>query len=297
MLITAGNLGILFEGFKANFKSGFDGAPSHYGRIATTIPSNTREETYAWLGQIPRLREWLGDRYVKGLVAHGYKVKNRDFELTLGVSRNDVEDDQYGVMAPLFAEMGRSSREQPDELVFALLKQGASTPCYDNQNFFDTDHPVEIDGVVQSVSNFQNGAGPTWYLLDSSRPLKPLIFQERKKPELVAVTDPSDASVFSRNEFLYGVHARHNVGFGLWQTAYASKGDLTPANYAAARQAMQTLRGDEGRLLGIRPDLLLVPPELEAAGRKIVSNALGEGGATNEWAGTAEIIVSPWLAE
>lgn len=297
MQITNGNLEVLFGGFKANFKTGFDGAPSHYSQVATTVPSGTREENYAWLGQIPRLREWIGDRHVKRLILHGYKIANRDFELTLSVPANDIEDDQYGVWAPLFEEMGRSAREQPDELVFDLLKQGASTLCYDGQNFFDTDHPVEKDGETVSVSNFQAGAGPTWYLLDTSRPLKPLIFQERKKPVLVSRDDERDSNVFDRREFLYGVHARHNVGFGLWQTAYASKAALTPANYAAARTAMHTLRGDENRLLGIRPNLLLVPPELESDGRKIVSNALGEGGVTNEWAGTAEIIVSPWLAE
>jgi phage major head subunit gpT-like protein len=44
------------------------------------------------------------------------------------------------------------------------------------------------------------------------------------------------------------------------------------------------------------PDLLIVPPSLESAARKIVVNELGSGGETNEWAGTARVLVSPWLA-
>lgn len=194
--------------------------------------------------------------------------------------------------------MGRSGHEQPDELVFALLAAGFTTECYDGQYFFDTDHPVlNQAGEQVSVSNMQAGASPAWYLLDTSRAVKPLIFQEREKPEFQSCDGPGDHNVFSRDEYLYGIRARHNVGFGFWQLAFASKAELTPENYAAAREAMQTMRGDEGRLLGLRPNTLVVPPSLESKARKIVSSALTAEGGTNEWAGTATPIISPWLAE
>ena len=43
--------------------------------------------------------------------------------------------------------------------------------CYDGQNFFDTDHPVGEQGSQETVSNVQTGAGPAWYLLDTTRPV------------------------------------------------------------------------------------------------------------------------------
>jgi phage major head subunit gpT-like protein len=58
---------------------------------------------------------------VKNLAAHSYKIANRDFEQTITVPRNDIEDDQYGVFGPMFEEMGRSAAEFPDELVFGLM--------------------------------------------------------------------------------------------------------------------------------------------------------------------------------
>lgn len=297
MLINAANLALLFQGFNAAFNKGWEGAATDYAKIAMTVPSQTRTQTYGWLGQVPRLREWLGDRVIKSLAAHGYTIANKKFELTLSVSRDDISDDQYGIFAPLFQDMGRAGREQPDELVFALLAAGFTTACYDNQNFFDEEHKVLAKGGQEVlVSNMQAGAGEAWYLLDTSRAVKPIIFQEREKPEFQSCDNPHDYNVFSRDEYLYGIRARHNVGFGFWQLAFASKADLTPENYAAAREAMQTMRGDEGRLLGIRPDTLVVPPSLESKARKIVSSALTDAGGTNEWAGTATPIISPWLA-
>lgn len=297
MLVSQPNLDILFRGFSASFTKGFDGAPSDYAKVAMTVPSQTREQNYGWLRQLPKMREWLGDRVVHSLVADGFKIVNRKFELTISVARDDISDDQYGIFGRLFEDMGRSAREQPDELVFGLLANGFSTQCYDGQYFFDSDHPVIGDnGETVSVSNVQAGTGPAWYLMDTSRALKPVLFQEREKPLFQRQDDESHPNVFSRDEFLYGIRARHNVGFGLWQLAYASKAELTPESYAAARLAMQTMRGDEGRLLGIRPDTLVVPSELEGAARKIVSNSLTESGGTNEWAGTATPIVTPWLS-
>ncbi len=298
MLINAPNIALLFKGFNTAFNKGWEGAVTDYSKIAMTVPSHTRSKTYGWLGQVPRLREWIGDRHIKSLSAHGYTIENKKFELTIKVSRDDISDDQYGMFGPLFQDMGRSGREQPDELVFALLAAGFTTSCYDGQSYFDADHPVlDKAGNEVSVSNVQAGAGDAWYLLDTSRAVKPIIFQEREKPEFQSCDNPTDFNVFSRDEFLYGIRARHNVGFGFWQLAFASKADLTPENYAAARQAMQTMRGDEGRLLGIRPDTLVVPPSLESKARKIVSSALTAEGGTNEWAGTATPIISPWLAE
>ena len=56
------------------------------------------------------------------------------------------------------------------------------------------------------------------------------------------------------------------------------------------------MKGDYGRPLGIKPNLLVVPPALESAGRKILNSENASGGETNEWKGTAELLVVPWLA-
>ena len=149
---------------------------------------------------------------------------------------------------------------------------------------------------MSQVSNFGGGAGTAWYLLDTSRAVKPIIWQPREDYEFVALTRPDDAHVFVLDQFLYGVRARVNAGFGLWQMAYASRQTLNAANSAAARAAMMSLRADGGRPLGIRPTVMIVPPSLEEAALGILNTEFGASGASNVWRGTAEVIVAPWLA-
>lgn len=299
MIINEANLKTLYVAFKAAFSGGFAGVTPLYTRVAMVVPSTTGSEEYGWLGLLPKMREWLGDRVVNSIKAHGYSIKNKPFELTIGVPRTAVEDDQYGVFTPLMTELGRSAAENPDDLVFSLLKNGTSEPCYDGQYFFDTDHPVvAADGTSASQSNWDDngGAGTAWYLLDTSRAIKPLVFQDRKKPNFVAKTAETDDVVFSGGQYVYGVDSRCNVGFGLWQLAYGSRKDLTEDNLIAAYTAMTSRLGDGGRPLGVKPTILLVPPALEWAARKLVNATTLANGADNVLKGVVSVETSPYLA-
>lgn len=297
MLINGTTLKSLGVGFSAAYQRGLGRAPSQRNLIATTVPSSTKENEYGWLGKFPKMREWLGDRVINQMSGTGYAIKNKPFEVTIEVDRDDIEDDNIGFYAPLFEEMGLSTETHPDELVWPLLKAGFTTNCYDGQYFFDTDHPVlDENGQIVSVANTDGGAGTPWFLIDDTRALKPIIFQERKKPQFIAKDNPEDENVFMRKKFLYGVDARYNVGYGFWQYAWGSRQALNAANYATARAALSGMKGDYGRPLGIRPTLLVVPPALESAALKIVNNELGANGETNEWKGTAKVEVVPWLA-
>lgn len=293
--INATLLANLFTGFKTSFQGGFAGVTPDWSKIATLITSSTATEDYAWLEAWPRIREWLGERLVKQLSASKYSITNRDFETTVGVKRNDIMDDRLGIYGPMFTELGRSVAAFPDELIFALLAAGFTTLCYDGQNFFDTDHVVGQGADAATFSNHGGGAGTPWYLLDTSRSLKPLIYQERQPFAFTGLDKPDDVNVFMRKEFIYGSDGRCNVGFGFWQMAFGSKQDLNAANYEAARAAMASITDEAGKSLGVKGNLLVVPGTLEGAGRRLLVNSMNAAGATNEWAGSAELLVAPWL--
>jgi phage major head subunit gpT-like protein len=285
MIVNTENLHSLFVGFSAAFKAAFESTPAHVEKLAMMVKSSTSEELYAWLGQFPGLREWIGDRHIKGISAHSLRIVNRKFESTIEVPREKIEDDQYGVFSPLVSEVGRNARVHPDLLIFELIQSGFTELGYDGQPFFDTDHPVK-DGVV---SNVQAGGETPWYLLDLSKAVRPFIFQERMPYDLTRVDRPDDDHVFMKDSYLFGVRARVNAGFGLWQLAFGSKAALDGENYEAARTAM----------MGLSPTHLLVPPSLEGAGRRLLNSQLKEtesGSVSNEWAGSAELIVTPYLS-
>lgn len=297
MIVNRASLNDMFRGFQLLFGAAFATADSQYQRVAMTVPSMTGEEKYAWLGKMPRFREWVGDRVFNSLRTSDYTVKNKKWENSVEVERTDIEDDKFGIYSPLLQMLGSEAKTHPDELVFSLMGSGFNSLCYDGQYFFDVDHPLELaDGSLGVWSNFGGGSGTAWYLLDVRKPIKPFIFQDRKPYKLVAMQDDQDEVVFTRDVFRYGVDARNNVGFGLPQLAYASKQALDITTYAAARASMGSLKGDKGKPLAIQGTLLVVPPALEKAALDVIKAQRGVSGADNVMAGTAEVLVSPWLA-
>lgn len=296
MIISRGNLTTLFVAFKATYAGAFGQAASQYGLVATTVPSSTSAEEYGWMGQLPNVREWLGDRVVNGITSSGYTIKNRAFELTVGVPRPAIEDDQYGVYTPLFAEMGRSDAAHPDQLVFGLLADGETAKCYDGEAFFSASHPVLNDkGKSTNVSNLTTGSATPFYVMDCSRAIKPLLYQQRKAPNFVSKDSETDDNVFSRNEFVYGTDSRGNAGFGFWQMAQKSKATLDAAGLKGAITALSSRTGDHGRPLGLSATHLVVPSSLEFAARELLENQLNSDGGTNVLRGRLQLIVCPWL--
>jgi phage major head subunit gpT-like protein len=300
-VITAAILQALNTGVKKNFQDGYAQmrAAAFWEQVATLVPSTTASNTYGWLGDFPKLREWVGDRVVKDIKEAGYSISNKLYEATLGVQRTQIEDDQYGHYSPIAKSMGQEAAQHPDRLLQTLITGAGAALCYDGQYFFDTDHPVAANedgtGAVTSVSNMVAGAGAPWYLLDCSKVLKPFIFQERTKPELEMKFDPSTSdSVFKSDRFEWGIRYRCNVGFGFWQLARKSQATLDAAAFTAGRQAMRELKGDGGRPLGIVPNILMVPPSLEAAADAIVNVRTLAGGGDNPNFGKAKVVVMDW---
>lgn len=296
MQINKQNLLAMSAGFTALYTNAIAAAKPNWNKVAMEVPSTGAEQKYGWLGSTTRFREWLGERVLQNLTQHDFSIKNINFENTISVDRNNIEDDQLGIYKPMFEQLGYDSAMHPDDLVFQLIKDGFSKLCYDGQNFFDTDHPVlDANGVAQSVSNSGGGASAAWFLLDTSKPVRPFIFQKRRGYEFIAKDDPKDDNVFSRREYVYGIDARVNAGYGLWQLAYGSKQTLDETNYGGARAAMQGFKGDNGRPLNVTPNLLVVGPSNETAARKLLTAESGANGATNIYRNTAELLVVPYL--
>ena len=83
---------------------------------------------------------------------------------------------------------------------------------------------------------------------------------------------------------------------------YAASGvALTPTNYALKRAESMSVLAYDGKPFGVMPNLLLVPPQLEAMGRLILNadmipNSAGTAPQTNILKGSAELLVVPELA-
>lgn len=307
-IINSATLNALRVTFNKAFQDGKARAKPQYLQVATVVPSSSKSNTYGWLGQWPAFREWIGDRVLKSMKEYAYIVLNKPFESTVEVDRDEIEDDTVGTYGALFDEMGYASEVFPDELIFPMLKAGFTSLCYDGQYFFDTDHPVnpQVDGsgVDASVSNvIIDGAyaGEPWFLLDVSRSLKPLIYQERKKPQFVAMDNPNDEQVFTAKKFRYGVDLRANGGYGLWQMAIGVKKTLAYQSVWDAIGMMKGFKADGGRPLGLgKTKLLLVVPSsmeqlaLQLKERENINDGTGAT-VSNELRNKFDVLVADFL--
>ena len=297
MIINSATLQDLFVSYDLSFQNGLKGAPRHFERIAMTVPSTGSETKYAWLGNFPSMREWLGDRIISSFAAHSYTIVNKNFESTVTVNRNDVEDDKIGIYKPMFEMLGDEAGVHPDKLIFEIVRNGHTLSCYDGNPFFSDKHPITLKDKKNFVSNNlvpASDPGEAWYLLCTKRPMKPFIFQKRRDYALTRMESPNDENVFMRNGFIYGVDSRVNVGFGLWQMAVRSTHPLTAESYNTARTVMTSLNNENGTPLGIVPDTLLVPTTLEQAGRTLINCDLING-SSNPWRGSADLLITPWV--
>lgn len=301
MLVNKSSIQAAFVALKTLFNNAFAAAPSTWDKIAMKVPSSTGSNLYAWLSAFPKMRRWVGEKHVKNLQAYSYSVVNEDWEATVAVNRNHIEDDQLGIYQPQAQMAGFSAKQLPDEIVYELVNNGFTALCYDGQYFFDIDHPVAGGSVsnlgtkalsAATLANAQASYGtartamrrfkdedgrpinvtPTvllvppaledtaralltvdrledgkpnpykgtaelvvesrltsdtaWFLLDTSKPVRPFIYQERKAPVFVQQTDPEADDVFSRKEYKFGAEARAAGGYGFWQMAYGSTGTV-----------------------------------------------------------------------
>lgn len=299
MIINRAVLTKVFTALKTTFNKAFDAAPSLWQEVAMLVPSTSSRNDYSWLSNFPRMRKWVGDKVVKALKAFTYTIVNDDWEATVSVKRNDIEDDNLGIYGPQAQSAAYSAKQLPDEIVFELANLGFASLCYDGQYFFDTDHPVagasvsnkgtvalshatlalaqasygaartamkkfkdedgrplnitpnvllvppaleDVANALMTVDKLEDGkpnpykgtakvvcaawltSDTAWFLLDTTKPVKPFIYQERKKPVFVEQTDMSADDVFNRGEYKFGAEARAAGGYGFWQTAYGSTG-------------------------------------------------------------------------
>jgi len=302
----------MFNAYNTLFQGTVSSALPLTERFCSSLPSRASRNVYAWMAQIPRMREWVGDRLINNIGAFSYELPNKTYEATIGVEREKIEDDEYGVFNLRVSELARVSNLLMDDLTIAAMRAGhsAGSETYDGVPFFSASHPVDpqqpgfgsnqsnysSSGLALTATNYQTaratmmaykgqdgfelnvmpdllvvppqlertaltiinadfipsdaGAGfstspaqapmtnilkgsakvlvlprlsadaTTWYLLDTSRAIKPFIQQWRRKPSFTMLTDPQAFSVFMQRTFLMGVDARAAAGYGLWHFAY-----------------------------------------------------------------------------
>lgn len=275
-----------------------------FDRFSFRSQSEGAAEVYPRMDLLPGVREWVGDRVVHSLSISTFSITNKTWEETIGVRRQDLEDDRFGILQPAAQQLGQNARHLPDLLIAQLMLNGQNAPTYDGQNFFDTAHPNPTrTGAAGIVANYQPGNDPSWFLFDTSKVIKPFIWQERRPFVVIPKFSMEDPQVFWNQEYEWGVDGRGNAGYGLWQLCAASNAPMTIANIIALRTQMASIRRPDGTPMGIKPTLLvtgtgLYPDALAYATNEFVPIDATTGASTlapNPLRGMFAALEDEWL--
>lgn len=247
MLVKSDIPKLLLAGMRTEFMKAYEVADKDYVKLATVITSTKSSETYPWLGGVPKMHEWKDERIPQGLLEHNFTIANRDWEASIGVDRNAIEDEQYGQINVRIKELATEAARFFDELGFTLIGQGTGTSgtagtiyegvtlsCYDGKAFFATDHS---EGDSGTQSNRGSSA-------------------------------------------------------------------LSATALQAAITAMRKFKNDKGKPAHVKPNLLVVPPDLEWEAKELLNSQFypEEGSTTNKMAvnvlkGSLDLLINDYLTD
>lgn len=127
---------------------------------------STREiETYSWLGQSSSMREWVGGRNEQSLSRFTQLVRNRKFENTLVIPREDLRRDKTSQLRLRVADLANKAADHPNQLLAALINSNPT--AYDGVAFYATTHAESGSNQSNAITNSNVAA------LDVATPASP----------------------------------------------------------------------------------------------------------------------------
>ena len=163
MAIDIASAQVKLRDLTAKFDNRVAAATPFYPSVCYDASSVRTSEKYGWIGNMPGMREWLGERQFSELRAANFVLENKHWESSLLIKKTDLADDNLGQYGPVLEQLGIEAAHHPDELWFSVLEQGESTACFDCQFFFDTDHVWGNSGTQSNdiTSTVASTSAPT----------------------------------------------------------------------------------------------------------------------------------------
>ena len=122
--------------------------------ISNYFTSDQDTEEYAWIGQSPVMREWVGGRHAKGFTSNGITIENKHFEATLDIPVKHLRRDKTGQVKVRIGELATRTNSHWALLLSQLITKGETTDCYDGKKFFADDHKEGRSGVQANKITF-----------------------------------------------------------------------------------------------------------------------------------------------
>lgn len=116
--------------------------------LSMPVDSTGAIEEHNFATQSPRFSEWTGSRTEEALGVDGWTLKNRNYEASVWIDRNDLEDDKLGLYTAQIRQLAQNGVLHKFDLIRDLLNANFVTESYDGVSFFNDSHPLQDSASV-----------------------------------------------------------------------------------------------------------------------------------------------------
>lgn len=155
---TARTLATL-RGLTMKFVIAVEAAKPYYPVKSTIFMSGGADEQYGGLGNMPGIREWVGDRIFHSLRSQNFVLANKKWENSIAIEKDDIDDDRLGMYSPVMEQLAVEAAYHPDELLLTAQINGTANACMDGQYFYDTDHSWGDSGTQSNKLTYVAATG------------------------------------------------------------------------------------------------------------------------------------------
>lgn len=182
--------------FSTVFDMKLKNTPVIYDRIATVFPGVSERVEFKWLGSVPTMKRWVGDRTLQKLRAESQALTTEWWANGIEVDVDDLNNEaKLGMIPKRINMMATAAARRIDDQVVSFYVGGFAGTLgltYDGQFLFDTDHTAAGSGAGVAQSNLQTGT------LDSAN------FNAALQKALLFVDDEGEPIATSLNFVLAG---------------------------------------------------------------------------------------------
>jgi len=199
------NVKKLTKKVKETYNKAMSSPKKDYLEIATEVNTKSHTVDYAWLGELPAMREWIDERVFKKLKDYVYTISKKDWESTISVKRDDFLFDTLNLVKTKVLQMAHAVIGHYNKMVFGLIPLNGI--CFDGQPFFGdhelgdvtyrniTDAPLTEEAlfaVVQSMQTIKDAEGESLDITPDLVLVAPDLFKTIKKILTSKQIDGSD---------------------------------------------------------------------------------------------------------
>ncbi len=138
-ILTPALYAATMDAFRGDFFRQYKAAPEEaVMAIASALPATGGTVKNRGLGATPEMAEWVGPKVRQHLLDHSFDVEIVDYQATIEVHQNDIEDDQLGQYAEKIADLAVRAKGYLAPIVEQLVANNTALG-YDGKALFAND--------------------------------------------------------------------------------------------------------------------------------------------------------------